>query len=94
MKATFNFNVQIDGYKSVVTMDGQNIEKLEVDALVVLGKLFKDVQDRVNSALEKMYNKDKANKLAADNAAVDNTQQGQGEQEPEDSGDVPEAPAE
>ena len=30
MKATFNFNVQIDGSKSVITMDGDNIKDLDM----------------------------------------------------------------
>ena len=40
MKATFNFNVQIDGYKSVVTMDMKEPQGLDVDTLVALGKMF------------------------------------------------------
>lgn len=56
MKATFNFNVQIDGYKSVVTMDVQDTQGLEVDTLVALGKMFQGVQTKVNQTLEKLYN--------------------------------------
>ena len=56
MKATFNFNVQIDGYKSVVTMDVQETQGLEVDTLVALGKMFQGVQTKVNQTLEKLYN--------------------------------------
>ena len=55
MKATFNFNVQIDGSKSVVTMDGDGIKNLDVDTLVALGKMFQGVQTKVNQILEKLY---------------------------------------
>ena len=60
MKATFNFNVQIDGYKSVVTMDMKETQGLDVDTLVALGKMFQGVQTKVNQTLEKIYN-EKAN---------------------------------
>ncbi len=55
MKATFNFNVQIDGSKSVITMDGDNIKGLDMDTLVALGKLFQWVQTKVSLTLEKIY---------------------------------------
>ncbi len=55
MKATFNFNVQIDGSKSVVTMDGDGIKDLDMDTLVALGKLFQGIQTKVNQTLEKLY---------------------------------------
>ncbi len=55
MKATFNFNVQINGSKSVITMDGDNIKGLDMDTLVALGKLFQWVQTKVNQTLEKLY---------------------------------------
>jgi len=55
MKATFNFNVQIDGYKSVVTMDMKETQGLDVDTLVALGKMFQGVQTKVNQTLEKIY---------------------------------------
>jgi len=55
MKATFNFNVQIDGSKSVITMDGDNIKDLDMDTLVALGKLFQWVQTKVSLTLEKLY---------------------------------------
>ena len=55
MKATFNFNVQIDGSKSVVTMDGDGIKDLDVDTLVALGKLFQGILTKVNQTLEKLY---------------------------------------
>ena len=58
MKATFNFNVQIDGYKSVVTMDMKETQGLDVDTLVALGKMFQGVQTKVNQTLEKIYNED------------------------------------
>lgn len=54
MKATFNFNVQIDGSKSVVTMDGDGIKDLDVDTLVALGKMFQGIQTKVNQTLEKL----------------------------------------
>ncbi len=55
MKATFNFNVQIDGSKSVVTMYGDSIKDLDMDTLVALGKLFQGIQTKVNQTLEKLY---------------------------------------
>ena len=55
MKATFNFNVQIDGSKSVITMDGDNIKGLDMDTLVALGKLFQGIQTKVNQTLEKLH---------------------------------------
>ena len=55
MKATFNFNVQIDGSKSVITMDGDNIKDLDMDTLVTLGKLFQGIQTKVNQTLEKLH---------------------------------------
>ena len=55
MKATFNFNVQIDGSKSVITMDGDNIKDLDMDTLVALGKLFQWVQTKVSLTLDKLY---------------------------------------
>ena len=55
VKATFNFNVQIDGSKSVITMDGDNIKDLDMDTLVALGKLFQWVQTKVSLTLEKLY---------------------------------------
>ena len=54
MKATFNFNVQIDGSKSVITMDGDGIKDLEMDTLVALGKLFQGIQTKVNQTLERL----------------------------------------
>lgn len=55
MKAIFNFNVQIDGYKSIVTLDVQETQGLEVDTLVTLGKIFKGVQTKVNQTLDELY---------------------------------------
>ncbi len=54
MKATFNFNVQIDGSKSVITMDGDGIKDLDMDTLVALGKLFQGIQTKVNQTLERL----------------------------------------
>ena len=55
MKAIFNFNVQIDGFKSIVTLDVQETQGLEVDTLVTLGKIFKGVQTKVNQTLDELY---------------------------------------
>ncbi len=47
--------MQIDGSKSVITMDGDNIKDRDMDTLVARGKLVQWVQTKVSLTLEKLY---------------------------------------
>lgn len=53
MEAIFNFRVEINNAKSVVTMSQEKVENMEISTQQALLKIFMDVEKKVRNLLEK-----------------------------------------